>query len=122
MTGRPRIDATSFGRITVDGVMYDHDIIIRLDGMVKKRKKKLSRAVYGTSHRLSLAEMAHVYEPAAVRLIIGTGQSGQLQLSAEAAAFLRQKGCEVLLAPTPEAVDRWNQATGAVIGLFHTTC
>lgn len=31
-------------------------MLIRLDGKVKKRKKKLSKAVYGTSHLVSLEE------------------------------------------------------------------
>ena len=38
----PHIDGTEFGSITVDGEVYDHDIVIRLSGNVKKRKKKLS--------------------------------------------------------------------------------
>jgi hypothetical protein len=122
MTHRTRIGKTSFGRITVDGITYEHDVVIRLSGKVKKRKKKLSKAVYGTSHRVSLAEMEHVYEPGATRLIIGTGLSGLLELSREAAGYLQEKGCAVLLAPTPEAVEQWNRSTGAVIGLFHTTC
>jgi hypothetical protein len=42
----PSINNTSFGSITVDVVSYDHDIIITLEGMIKKRKKNLSKAVY----------------------------------------------------------------------------
>ena len=48
----PVINKTSFGSITVNGESYDHDIIISLDGKIKKRKKKLSKAVYGTSHNM----------------------------------------------------------------------
>jgi hypothetical protein len=29
--------------------VFEHDVIIRLNGKVKRRKKKLSKAVYGTS-------------------------------------------------------------------------
>src|SRR2546423_1428688 len=53
-TMKPRIDGTSFGSITVGGTVFEHDIIIRPDGAVKKRKKKLSKAIYGTSHMISL--------------------------------------------------------------------
>ncbi|MBN2431040.1 MAG: hypothetical protein JXQ27_06170 [Acidobacteria bacterium] len=122
MGSTPRIGKTSFGRITVAGVKYDHDIIIRLDGTVKKRKKKLSKAVYGTSHRVSLSEMEYVYEDGAECLVIGTGQTGLVELSEEAADYLRQKGCQVRLAPTPAAAELWNKTKGSVIGLFHTTC
>jgi hypothetical protein len=52
----PRIDRTQFGSVTIDGEIFTHDVIIRLGGRVEKRKKKLSKAVYGTSHTISLAE------------------------------------------------------------------
>lgn len=35
----PRIAGTKFSSIIVAGEKYDHDIIIRLDGTVEKRKK-----------------------------------------------------------------------------------
>jgi hypothetical protein len=51
---RPRIDATQFGSITVDGAVFDHDVVISPHDEVSKRKKKLSKAVYGTSHAILL--------------------------------------------------------------------
>jgi hypothetical protein len=44
------IEGTTFGSITIDGKSYEHDVIIRLSGEVLKRKKKLSKKYYGTSH------------------------------------------------------------------------
>jgi len=119
---KPTIDRTEFGSITIAGVAYDHDVILRLDGSVHKRKKKLSKEIFGTSHMISQAEIEFVYEAGAKRLIIGTGQSGLVKLSHEAATFLKEKHCAVELAPTPEALRVWNEAEGAVIGLFHVTC
>ena len=46
---KPVINKTEFGSITINEEKYHHDIIIALDGNVKKRKKKLSKVVYGTS-------------------------------------------------------------------------
>jgi len=51
-----KIDSTEFGSITIDGTLYSHDILIRLSGEVVKRKKKLSKKYYGTSHTISLEE------------------------------------------------------------------
>ena len=119
---KPAIQGTGFGYITVKEEKIEHDILIRLSGEVKKRKKKLSKAVYGTSHTISLNEAKHVYQQGAERLIIGTGQEDQVRLSKEAAAFFQEQHCTVDLAPTPEAIKAWNQAKGAVIGLFHVTC
>ena len=119
---RPRIDRTEFGSIAIAGRTFEHDVVIRLDGGVKKRKKKLSKAIYGTSHVVSLDEARYVYEEGAELLIIGTGQSGQVTLSDEAAGYLQRKQCRVQALPTPEAIRAWNEADGAVVGLFHVTC
>jgi hypothetical protein len=53
---KPTLDGTEFGSITVDGETFDHDIVIRLSGNVKKRMNRLSKQQYGTSHTVSLAE------------------------------------------------------------------
>ncbi|MGB8345677.1 MAG: hypothetical protein WCD86_12395 [Ktedonobacteraceae bacterium] len=53
---KPHIDQTTFGTITIDGMVFEHDVMIQLNGQVKQRKKKLSKAVYGTPHIISLAE------------------------------------------------------------------
>ena len=119
---KPRIDGTEFGSITIDGKVFPHDVIVRLSGRAKKRKKKLSKALYGTSHVISLDEAEHVCEDGAERLIIGTGQTGMVRLSDEAADYFKRQQCRVELLPTPEAIQAWNRAEGAVIGLFHVTC
>ena len=118
----PRIDSTKFGSIVIAGKRFRHDVQIGLDGEVKKRKKKLSKAIYGTSHTISFEEANHVYQEGAERLIVGSGQHGLAQLSSEAAAFFEENGCRVDLLPTGEAIEAWNLAHGAVIGLFHITC
>ena len=119
---KPLIDGTTFGSITIDGRTFDHDVIVRLDGEVRKRKKKLSKAVHGSSHIMSRDEAEYVYENGAERIIIGSGQSGLLRLSDEAAAFFAELGCAAHLARTPEAARRWNEAQEKVTGLFHVTC
>jgi hypothetical protein len=112
---KPKIDRTTFGTITIDGELYERDVIIRLGGKVKKRKKKLSKAVYGTSHTISLDEAKYVHEKGVERLIM-------VQLSDKAADYFAKKHCEVELLPTKKAIGAWNEATGNVIGLFHVTC
>jgi hypothetical protein len=118
----PRIDETQFGSVTIEGEVFAHDVIIRLGGQVEKRKKKLSKAVYGTSHTISLAEAEHIYEKGVARLLIGAGQHGRVALSEEAAAYFARNRCQVELLPTPAVIPVWNQAQGAVIGLLHVTC
>jgi hypothetical protein len=119
---KPKIDKTKFGSITIDGEKYEHDVVVRLNGKVEKRKKKLSKEIYGTSHLISLAEAEYVYQDGAKWIIIGTGQSGMAQLSDEAGQFFKEKGCQVAMQPTPEAIRCWNEMDGEGIGLFHVTC
>ena len=117
-----KIGKTTFGSIVVEGKKFTHDVVIGLDGSVKKRKKKLSKKVYGTSHIISLEEAKHLYEKGAEKILIGTGQSGMVKLSEEAEEYFKKKKCTVQQLPTLEAVKIWNEIKGKVIGLFHTTC
>lgn len=119
---KPKIDSTEFGSITISGERFEHDVVIRLGGNVKKRKKKLSKAVYGTSHKVALEEAKHIFEEGARRLIVGAGQNGLLELSKDAADYFVKKACSVELYPTPKAVEAWNSAKGSVIAMFHVTC
>ena len=119
---KPFIDNTSFGNITIAGVKYEHDVIIRLDGCVKKRKKKLSKARFGTSHKIAIEEARYIYDSGAQKLIIGSGQTGYVELSDEAKNFFIEKNCLVQLLPTPHAISEWNLAKGSVIAMFHVTC
>jgi hypothetical protein len=89
-----KIDGTSFGSITIGGRTCDHDVVVRLGAEVVKRKKKLSKRHYGASHTVSEDE----------------------------ARYLREKGCKVVAAPTPEAVEIYTICKKPKIGLFHITC
>ena len=116
------IEGTTFGTITIDGKTYEHDVIIRLSGEVVKRKKKLSKKYYGTSHVLSKDEAKFVFESGCEQLILGSGQVGNVHLSPEAEAYFAKKGCKLLLQPVPEAIDAFKRSHAKQIGLFHVTC
>jgi hypothetical protein len=116
------IDGTEFGSITIDGKTYDHDVVIRLSGKVEKRRKKLSKAEYGTSHIISKAEAKAIFEDGCDVLIIGSGQEGNVRLSPEASAYFDKKGCRITLLPTPDAISTFNRSRGRKIGLMHVTC
>ena len=110
------------GSLTIDGKTYEHDVVIRLSGEVVKRKKKLSKKYYGTSHVLSKDEAKFVFERGCEQLIVGSGQMGNVHLSPEAEAYFAKMGCKVLLQPTPEAIHVFNKSHAKKIGLFHVTC
>ena len=97
-------------------------MLIRLDGTIGKRKKKLSKEIYGTSHKISFDEAEYIYEEGAEKLLIGTGQYNQVTLSDEARNFFNEHQITVILEAIPRAAELWNTAEGNVIGLFHVTC
>ena len=116
------INSTSFGSITIDGEKYAHDVVIDLNGEVTKRKKKLSKELYGTSHNISLAEAEHIYREGMKSLLIGSGKFGRVRLSDEATAFFADRDVNVVIKATPKAIKYWNQTEGEWVGLFHVTC
>jgi hypothetical protein len=117
------IDATTFGGITIDGKTYDHDVIIRLSGAVEKRRKRLSKAMYGTSHIVSKAEAKFVFEDGCELLIVGAGQDGNVRLSPAADEYFDKKHCRVVLQRTPEAILTYNKSPQKKkAALMHVTC
>src|SRR5574340_545323 len=104
-----KIDSTEFGSITVSGTTYAHDILIRQSGEVVKRKKKLSKKYFGTSHIISREEAEFIYEKGCNTLVLGAGQYGNVTLSPEAAEFFRHHDCRVIVQSTPDAVETWNK-------------
>jgi hypothetical protein len=110
------IEGTTFGTITIDGKTYEHDVIIRLSGEVVKRKKKLSKKDYGTSHVLSKDEAKFVFETGCEQLILGSGQMGNVHLSPEAEAYFAKKVARFYCNPPPRrsvrSTDRMQRRSG----------
>ena len=117
-----QIDATDFGAITIDAKIYEHDVIIRLSGKVEKRRKRLSKEKYGTSHIVSKEEAKFVFEDGCELLIVGAGQDGNVRLSTEASVYFDKKHCRVIVQPTPEAIVSFNRSRDKKIALMHVTC
>ena len=117
-----RVDGTEFGSIAIDGKTYQFDVVVRLSCEVVKRKKKLSKKYYGTSHTISKEEAKFVYEDGCEELVIGTGHHDNVRLSKEAAEYFDKKGCKVIAQPSPHAIGTFNKSRKAKVGLFHVTC
>lgn len=93
-----RIEAFSFGRITIDGVCYDHDVVID-HGMIEKRKKKPSRKFRRDfGHTPLSAEEKLPWK--CRRLVIGTGNYGSLPVMDDVKREAARRGIELLILPT----------------------
>lgn len=115
-----RFDRYEFGSIQIDGVTYEHDVVID-GGNIRKRKKKPSkrfRSSYGHTP-LSAAEdipwNCH-------RLVVGTGAHGALPIMEDIEREAQARHVELVIAPTPRAIEelvRESQGTNAIL---HVTC
>ena len=115
------VDAYEFGRITIDGVVYDHDVVIE-SGEIRKRKKGPSKPRRGEfGHTPLTAEERLPWS--GKRLWIGTGASGALPITDEVRREAHRRGVELLVETTPQLVERINRGVPAGTGLvLHITC
>ena len=95
-----RFEAFSFGSIRIDGVTYEHDVLIDR-GQVRKRKKKPSkkfRAAFGHTPLSMEEEIPWKCR----RLVIGTG-TGALPVMDEVKKEAKCRRVQLLLLPTPRS-------------------
>jgi hypothetical protein len=115
-----RFTGYSFGSIQVDGVTYDHDLIIDR-GKIRKRKKAASRKfrdAYGHTP-LSIAEDIPWR---CRRLVIGTGADGALPVMQEVRDEARRREIDLVVLPTAEAAGALTKAAADTNAILHLTC
>ena len=88
---KPSIDRTAFGSITIDGEVFEHDVLIRLNGPVKKWQNKLSTGVFGPSHIISLDEAPTSTKKGRTGSSSARGSMATVRLSAAAAEYFSEK-------------------------------
>lgn len=109
----------SFGSIRINGVSYDHDVVIDR-GEVRKRKKKASkkfREAFGHTP-LSLEEEIPWK---CRRLVIGTG-TGALPVMKEVQVEAKRRKLELVILPTAEAIEILKQKPDGTNAILHVTC
>lgn len=80
------IEKFSFGSIRIDGVTYDHDVVIE-HGDVRKRKKKASKELRDEFGHTPLS-LAENLPWSCRRLVVGTGASGAMPVMDDVGARL----------------------------------
>jgi len=112
-------DDFRFGSIRIDGVMYEHDVVIDR-GQVRKRKKKPSkkfRSEFGHTP-LSLEEKIPWK---CRRLVVGTG-TGALPVMEELKREARRRKIELLILPTVRAIQVLERDPCETNAVLHVTC
>jgi hypothetical protein len=110
----------SFGSVRVDGVTYDHDLVIDR-GKVRKRKKAVSRkfrAAFG--HTPLSAEEDIPWR--CRRLVIGTGAEGALPVMQQVRDEARRRKVDLVVLPTARAIGALAEAGAHTNAILHLTC
>lgn len=84
-----KINKFKFGSITIDGRMYDHDVLIYPDRHIEEREG--SRGMFG-SHDIREEEIEQICKDRPDLLIIGTGADGKASLSFDGGHGARIRG------------------------------
>ncbi len=115
-----RFDNFSFGSIQIDGIVYEHDVILDR-GEVRKRKKKPSkkfREQFGHTP-LSIEEeipwRCH-------QLVIGTGAYGRLPVMRDVQREAGRHQVKLLVLPTTEAIKVLKREPKDTNAILHVTC
>ncbi len=119
----PRINSTKFGNVIIDDKIF-HQVLIISDAVKERNTEKLEK-LFGTTHEIGDWEIEELLAGKPEIIIIGTGQSGAMQVSQEIKEKLESQGAEIILAITPEAIQIYNekvQEGKKVNALIHTTC
>ena len=109
-----RFEEFSFGSIRIDGVTYNHDVMIDR-GEVRKRKKKPSK-----KFREAFAIEEKVPWECR-RLVVGTG-TGVLPVMKEVKLEAKRRGIELLILPTARAIEVLKQEPADSNAILHVTC
>jgi hypothetical protein len=111
-----RIEDYSFGRVTVDGEEHTHDVIVLPRRVVRDWWRR-------DGHSLVLDDLDEVLPDLPQRLIIGTGAYGRMIPDPNAVERLRERGVEVEVRPTEDAVRRYGTLNpAATAAALHLTC
>ena len=111
----------SFGRLELDGEVFDRDVVIE-QGEVRKRKKGPSKQYRGGYGHTPLSVDERI-PWSARRLIVGTGADGQLPVMDEVYAEAKRRGVKIVSLPTPEACEVLSRtADEDVAAILHVTC
>ena len=114
-----RFEAFSFGSIRIDGITYNHDVIIDR-GEVHKRKKKASKRFRDDFGHTPLSVEERI--PWKCRsLVIGTG-TGALAVMDEVKQEARRRKIELRILPTAQALELLKVARQDTNAILHVAC
>jgi hypothetical protein len=114
-----RFDSFSFGSIQIDGVTYDHDVVIDR-GEIRKRKKKPSQRFRDDFGHTPLSIEEEIPWNCG-RLVIGTG-TGALPVMEQVKLEAKRRKIELVIVPTDRAIEVLKEEPPDTNAILHVTC
>ena len=114
-----RFQGFSFGSIVIDGVTYDHDVVIDR-GEIRKRRKGPSKRFRGEFGHTPLSVEEDIPWHCR-RLVVGTG-TGALPVMDEVKREAERRQVELVIEPTAHAIARLKEAAADTNAILHVTC
>lgn len=112
-------EAFSFGSIRIDGITYNHDVVIDR-GRIPKRKKKPSRKFHEAFGHTPLSIEEKIPWKCR-RLVIGTGAGG-LPVMKEVKREATRRDVELIVLPTSDAIQALRDRPENTKAILHLTC
>ena len=112
-------DKFSFGSIRINGLSYEHDVVIDR-GKVRKRDKKPSKKFRDHFGHTPLSIEEEIPWKCH-RLVIGTG-GGALPIMKEVKQEARRREIELVILPTEEAIQILKEDPEDTNAILHLTC
>lgn len=110
----------SFGVIHIDGVAYEHDVVLE-HGDIRQRKKKPSKAFRDAYGHTPLSVDERIPWDCR-RLVIGTGAYGELPVMPDVEREARRRGVKLEAMPTEAAIKELEKAPRRTNAILHVTC
>ena len=114
-----RFEAFIFGSIRIDGVTYEHDVVIDR-GRVRKRKKKPSKKFRGEFGHTPLSVEEEIPWKCH-RLVVGTG-TGALPVMEDVKREAKRRRIKLLILPTVQAIEVLERDAAETNAVLHVTC
>ena len=117
MSSPPEIQALRFGRIVIDDVAFNRDVIIFPD---RVRSNWWRRA----GHNLVIEDLAEALEGDPEIMILGRGVFGRMKVSDDVRELITERGIELVVFRTAGACKAYNELRERrrVIAALHLSC
>ena len=117
MSNPPEIQAYRFGRIVIDNVVYNRDVIIFPDRVRSDWRRR-------DGHNLALEDLAEVLDGNPETIILGRGVFGRMKVADDVREWIKERGIELIVYRTEGAGKAYNELREQrrVIAALHLSC